>query len=66
MQAVFVQAYETGRGSVVIRSRSHIEEVRKDREAIVITEIPYQVNKASMIEKIAECVSNKKRIEGHF
>ncbi|WCL52861.1 DNA gyrase subunit A [Gimibacter soli] len=56
-------AYETGRGSITIRSRTHIEEIRKDREAIVITEIPYQVNKASMIEKIAECVQGK-RIEG--
>ncbi|MCJ9428878.1 DNA gyrase subunit A [Kordiimonas marina] len=57
------QAFETGRGSITIRSRTHIEEVRKDRWAIVITEIPFQVNKASMIEKIAECVQSK-RIEG--
>ncbi|WP_345890832.1 DNA gyrase subunit A [Devosia oryzisoli] len=57
------QAYETGRGSVVVRGRSSIEEVRKEREAIVITEIPYQVNKASMVEKIAELVRDK-RIEG--
>lgn len=57
------QAYETGKGSITIRSRTHIEEVRKDRHAIVITEIPYQVNKSSMIEKIAECVQTK-RIEG--
>ena len=57
------QAYETGRGSIVIRSKSHIEEVRKDRFAIIITEVPYQVNKASMIEKIAEAVQQK-RIEG--
>lgn len=57
------QAYETGKGSIIIRSRSHVEEIRKDRWAIVITEIPYQVNKASMIEKIAECVQTK-RIEG--
>jgi DNA gyrase subunit A len=53
----------TGRGSVVMRSRVSIEEVRKDREALVITEIPYQVNKSSMIEKIAELVRDK-RIEG--
>lgn len=57
------QAYETGKGSIIIRSRSHVEEIRKDRWAIVVTEIPYQVNKASMIEKIAECVQTK-RIEG--
>ncbi len=52
-----------GRGSVIIRSRTHIEEVRKERAAIIVTEIPYQVNKAAMIEKIAECVRDK-RIEG--
>jgi DNA gyrase subunit A len=57
------QAYETGHGSIVIRGRAHIEEIRKDREAIVITEIPYQVNKARMIEKIAELVRDK-RIDG--
>jgi len=57
------QAYETGRGSVVVRGRTSIEEVRKEREAIIITEIPYQVNKAAMVEKIAELVRDK-RIEG--
>ncbi len=57
------KAYTEGRGSVVIRSRSTVEEIRKDRYAIVITEIPYQVNKASMIEKIAELARDKK-IEG--
>ena len=56
-------AYHTGRGSIVVRGRVDIEEVRKDRQAIVITEIPYQVNKASMVEKIAELV-REKRIEG--
>lgn len=56
-------AYHLGRGSVVVRGRTEIEEVRKDRHAIVITEIPYQVNKASMVEKIAELV-REKRIEG--
>lgn len=56
-------AYETGKGSIVIRSRTHVEEIRKDRFAIIITEIPFQVNKSSMIEKIAECVQTK-RIEG--
>jgi len=56
-------AYTTGRGSVVMRGRATIEPMRGDREAIVITEIPYQVNKASMIEKMAELVRDK-RIEG--
>jgi DNA gyrase subunit A len=56
-------AYHTGKGSVVVRGRVDIEEVRKDRQAIVITEIPYQVNKASMVEKIADLV-REKRIEG--
>lgn len=56
-------AYLTGRGSVLMRGRTHIEEVRKDRNAIVITEVPYQVNKAGMIEKIADAVRSK-RIEG--
>lgn len=53
----------TGRGSVIMRGKVHVEEIRKDREAIIVTEIPYQVNKASMIEKIAELVRAKK-IEG--
>ncbi len=57
------QAYETSRGSVVIRGVATIETLRKDREAIVFTEIPYQVNKATLIEKIAELV-REKRIEG--
>jgi DNA gyrase subunit A len=56
-------AYLTGRGSVVMRGRCHIEEIRKDREAIIVTEVPYQVNKARMIEQIAELVRDKK-IEG--
>lgn len=56
-------AYATGRGSVVVRGRATIEDMGKDREAIVITEVPYQVNKASMIEKMAELVRDK-RIEG--
>ncbi len=58
-----IQAYKTGRGSVIMRGRCHVEEPRKDREAIVVTEIPYQVNKARMIERIAELV-REKRIEG--
>jgi DNA gyrase subunit A len=56
-------AYMTGRGAVVLRAKSHVEEIRKDREAIVFTEIPYQVNKARLIERIAECV-REKLIEG--
>ena len=56
-------AYHKGRGSVLMRGRVHNETVRKEREALVITEIPYQVNKASMVEKIAELV-REKRIEG--
>jgi DNA gyrase subunit A len=52
-------AYKTGRGAVILRAKSHIEEIRKDREAIVFTEIPYQVNKARLIERIAECVREK-------
>ena len=57
------KAYLEGRGSVIIRSKTRVEEIRKDRYAIVIDEIPYQVNKASMIEKIAEQVRDKK-VEG--
>jgi len=56
-------AYETGRGSVLLRGKVEVEELRKEREALIITEIPYQVNKASMIEKIADLV-REKRIEG--
>ena len=56
-------ALMTGRGSVIIRGKAEIQEIRKDREAIVITEIPYQVNKAAMVERIAELV-REKRIEG--
>ena len=54
------KAYLEGRGSVIIRAKTKIEELRKDRYAIIIEEIPYQVNKASMIEKIAEQVRDKK------
>lgn len=56
-------AYESGRGSVVMRSKVDVEEIRKDRNALIVSEIPYQVNKSSMIEKIAEAVRDK-RIEG--
>ena len=57
------QAYEKGRGSFVMRAKASIEQVGKDRENIVITEIPYQVNKARLVERIAELVQTKK-IEG--
>jgi DNA gyrase subunit A len=56
-------ALARGRGSILMRARCHVEEIRKDREAIIVTEIPYQVNKARMQEKIAEMV-REKRIEG--
>src|SRR5712691_8056421 len=57
------QAYRTGRGSVVMRARAEIETRKGDKESIVVTEIPFQVNKASLIKKIAE-LHNEKRIEG--
>ncbi|RAK61337.1 DNA gyrase subunit A [Phenylobacterium hankyongense] len=57
------QALMTGRGSVIMRGKASIEEVRKEREAIIITAIPYQLNKASLVERIAELV-REKRIEG--
>ncbi len=57
------KAYLEGRGSVIIRAKTRVEEIRKDRFAIVVDEIPYQVNKSAMIEKIAEAV-REKRIEG--
>ena len=56
-------AYATGRGSVIMRAKAIVEEIRKDRQAIIVTEIPYQVNKSSLIEKIADLV-REKRIEG--
>ncbi len=57
------EAYRTGRGSVTMRARTEIETYKGDRERIVITELPYQVNKAKMIEKIADLVRDKK-VEG--
>ncbi|QQA44939.1 DNA gyrase subunit A [Pelagovum pacificum] len=57
------KAYTEGRGSVVIRCKTRVEELRRDRWAIIIDEIPYQVNKATMIERIAEAARDKK-IEG--
>ena len=56
-------AYTLGRGSIVMRGKVEMETVRKEREAIIISEIPYQVNKATMVERIAELVREKK-IEG--
>ena len=56
-------ALMTGRGSVIMRGIASVEEIRKDREAIIITAIPYQLNKASLVERIAELV-REKRVEG--
>jgi len=56
-------AYRTGRGAVVLRAMSHVEEIRKDREALVFTEMPFQVNKSKLQERIAECV-REKLVEG--
>ena len=56
-------AYSTGRGSILMRGKVNIEQRANDRESIIITEVPYQVNKATMIEKMAELV-REKRIEG--
>src|SRR5262245_8636250 len=58
-----LQAYQTGRGQITMRARATIERQGKDRDVIIVTEIPYQVNKARLIEKIAELV-NEKRLEG--
>ncbi len=58
-----LQAYATGRGSVVLRARTHMETVRSGRQAIIVTEVPYQVNKARMLENMAELVRDK-RVEG--
>jgi DNA gyrase subunit A len=56
-------AFETGRGSITVRARATIEQIRKDRDAIIVTEIPYQVNKSTLLERIAELV-RAKEIEG--
>ena len=56
-------AYHLGRGSILVRAKVEIEEIRKEREALIVTEIPYQVNKAVLLERIAELVRDKK-IEG--
>jgi DNA gyrase subunit A len=52
------EAYTTGRGRVIVRARTHVEEMKNDREAIIIDELPYQVNKAMLIERIAELVKD--------
>jgi len=57
------KAYSTGRGSVIIRAKTRVEEIRKDRFAIVVDEIPYQVNKSTMIERIAE-LARERKVEG--
>ncbi|MEG1410054.1 MAG: DNA gyrase subunit A [Terrisporobacter sp.] len=57
------EAYKTGRGKVKVRARAYIEELAKGKQQIVVTEIPYQVNKAKLVEKIAELVKDKK-LEG--
>ena len=57
------QAYETGRGSIVVRAKTHVEEMENGKHRIVVTEVPYQVNKANLIEKIANLVRDK-QIEG--
>ena len=62
-RAGIVRAYRTGRGRIFVRSRAHIDDAGSGKETIVVTEIPYQVNKAQLIEKIAELVKEK-RVEG--
>ena len=54
------QAYRTGQGRVIVRSKTEIEETNKGRQQIIVTEIPYQVNKARVIEKVAELIKDKK------
>ena len=54
-----MEAYRTGRGRFLMRAKAAIENLTKDREAIVVTEIPYQVNKARLIKRIAELVNEK-------
>jgi len=54
------QAYSDGRGRIVVRARSHVEEIRNGRAAIIVTEVPYQVNKAALVARIAELVKQRK------
>lgn len=58
-RAGIASAYRTGRGSILMRARTHIESLPREREAIIVTEVPYQVNKARMLERIAEVVRDK-------
>jgi DNA gyrase subunit A len=58
-RAGIIEAYRTGRGSIVMRAKTHIEEIRKERMAIIVTEVPFQQNKARLIERIAEVVNDK-------
>lgn len=58
-----LEAYRNGRGSITMRAKTHVEDVRKDRQAIIVTEVPYQVNKARLLERIAEVVQDK-TVEG--
>ncbi|MDH4982827.1 DNA gyrase subunit A [Hyphomicrobium sp. D-2] len=58
-----LSAYHKGRGSILMRAKVEVEEIRKDREALIVTAIPYQINKKTLIEKIADLV-REKRIEG--
>ncbi|HKD56792.1 MAG TPA: DNA gyrase subunit A [Hyphomicrobiaceae bacterium] len=62
-RAGIAAAYHRGRGSILLRAKVHTEEIRKDREALIITAIPYQVNKRVLIEKIAE-LAREKKLEG--
>ncbi len=56
-------AYLTGRGRIIVRAKAHIEEMPGDRERIIVTELPYQVNKASLIEKMADMVRDKRLVD---
>ena len=58
-----MKAYMTGRGSVIVRAKTHVEEIRKDRLAIIVDEVPYQVNKATLQERIAE-IARERKVEG--
>jgi len=62
-KAGILSAYKTGRGSITLRGKAHFEEIRKDRHAVIVTELPYMVNKARWIEATADQVRDK-RIEG--
>jgi len=62
-RAGILQAYRTGRGRIYVRAKHHVEEAKSGKQSLVVTEIPYQLNKARLIEKIAELVKDKK-IEG--